>query len=74
MHDLQIERIENRKQHYLVAFLDGLQAKLNVLRELQSASGEEFSVLMHVEGLVVSLLIESYFLHQNQPVTWRDHD
>jgi hypothetical protein len=29
----------------IVAYLDGLQAKVNVLRELQSASGEELSAL-----------------------------
>jgi len=30
----------------IVVYLDGLQAKVNVLRELQSTSGEELSVLM----------------------------
>jgi type I restriction enzyme, S subunit len=34
------------KQRRIVAYLDGLQAKVNVLRELQSASGEELSALM----------------------------
>jgi hypothetical protein len=33
-------------QHYLVAYLDGLLAKVNTLRELQSASGEELSALL----------------------------
>ena len=30
----------------IVAYLDGLQAKVNALRELQSASGDELSALM----------------------------
>jgi len=34
------------EQRRIVAYLDGLQAKVNALRELQSASGEELSVLM----------------------------
>jgi type I restriction enzyme S subunit len=33
-------------QRRVVAYLDGLQAKVNVLQELQSASGEELSALM----------------------------
>jgi len=36
-----------QKKHYrIVAYLDGLQAKVNTLRELQSATGEELSALM----------------------------
>ena len=31
---------------HIVVYLDGLQAKINALRELQSASGEELSALM----------------------------
>jgi type I restriction enzyme, S subunit len=34
------------EQRRIVAYLDGLQAKVNALRELQSASGEELSALM----------------------------
>lgn len=34
------------EQRRMVAYLDGLQAKVNALRELQSASGEELSALM----------------------------
>jgi len=34
------------EQRRIVAYLDGLQAKVHVLRELQSAGGEELSVLM----------------------------
>ena len=34
------------EQWRIVAYLDGLQAKVNGLRELQSASGEELSALM----------------------------
>ena len=34
------------EQRRIVAYLDGLQSKVNALRELQSASGEELSVLM----------------------------
>jgi len=34
------------KQRRIVAYLDGLQAKVNALRGLQSASGEELSALM----------------------------
>ena len=34
------------KQRRIVAYLDGLQAKVNALRELQSTSGEELSALM----------------------------
>jgi len=30
----------------MIAYLDGLQAKVNVMRELQSAGGEELSALM----------------------------
>ncbi|MEO7838051.1 MAG: restriction endonuclease subunit S, partial [Anaerolineales bacterium] len=34
------------EQQRIVAYLDGLQAKVNALRELQSAGGEELSALM----------------------------
>ncbi len=34
------------EQRQMVAYLDGLQAKVNALRELQSTSGEELSALM----------------------------
>ncbi|HEX2998197.1 MAG TPA: hypothetical protein VHP14_25455 [Anaerolineales bacterium] len=34
------------EQRCIVAYLDGLQAKVNALRELQSTSGEELSALM----------------------------
>jgi hypothetical protein len=34
------------KQCYPVAFQDGLETKFNVLRALQSASGEALSALM----------------------------
>jgi type I restriction enzyme, S subunit len=34
------------EQRRIVAYLDGLQAKVSALRELQSASGEELSALM----------------------------
>jgi len=34
------------EQRRIVAYLDGLQAKVNALRELQSASGEELSALL----------------------------
>ena len=34
------------EQRRIVAYLDGLQAKVNAVRELQSASGEELSALM----------------------------
>jgi type I restriction enzyme, S subunit len=34
------------EQRRIVTYLDGLQAKVNALRELQSASGEELSALM----------------------------
>ena len=34
------------EQRRIVAYLDGLQAKVNALRELQSKSGEELSALM----------------------------
>ena len=34
------------KQRRIVAYLDGLQAKVNALQELQSASREELSALM----------------------------
>ncbi len=34
------------EQRRIVAYLDGLQAKVNALRELQSARGEELSALM----------------------------
>ena len=36
----------NSEKRRIVAYLDGLQAMVNVLRELQSASGEELSALM----------------------------
>jgi type I restriction enzyme S subunit len=35
----------NNQQH-IIPYLDGLQAKVNALRELQSVSGEELSALM----------------------------
>jgi len=35
-----------RRQQNIVAYLDGLQAKVNALREVQSASREELSALM----------------------------
>ncbi len=34
------------EQRHIVAYLDGVQAKVNALREYQSASGEELSALM----------------------------
>jgi type I restriction enzyme, S subunit len=34
------------EQRRTVAYLDGLQPKVNALRELQSAGGEELSALM----------------------------
>ena len=34
------------EQQRIVAYLDGLQAKVNALRELQSVSGEALSALM----------------------------
>jgi type I restriction enzyme S subunit len=34
------------EQRRIVAYLDGLQAKINALRELQFASGKELSALM----------------------------
>jgi type I restriction enzyme S subunit len=34
------------EQQRIVAYLDGLQVKVNALRESQSASGEELSALM----------------------------
>jgi type I restriction enzyme S subunit len=34
------------EQWHNLAYLDGSQAKVNALRELQSASGEELSALM----------------------------
>jgi type I restriction enzyme S subunit len=34
------------EQRRIVAYLDGLQAKVNALRQLQSAGGEELSALM----------------------------
>ena len=34
------------EQRDILAYLDGLQAKVNGLRELQSAGGEELSALM----------------------------
>jgi len=34
------------EQRRIVAYLDGLQVKVNALRELQSASGEELSALL----------------------------
>jgi type I restriction enzyme, S subunit len=34
------------EQHRIDTCLDGLQAKVNALRESQSASGEELSALM----------------------------
>ena len=39
-----IDKFYNR--YLIVAYLDGLQAKVNALRELQSTSGEELSALM----------------------------
>jgi hypothetical protein len=34
------------KQRHIIAYLDGLQPKVNALRVLQSTSGEELSALM----------------------------
>ena len=34
------------EQRRIIAYLDGLQAKVNALRDLQSTSGEELSALM----------------------------
>lgn len=34
------------EQRRIVAYLDGLQAKVNALRELQSTGGEELSALL----------------------------
>ena len=38
--------MKSDEQQRIVVYLDGLQAKVNALRELQSASGEELSALM----------------------------
>jgi type I restriction enzyme, S subunit len=35
-----------QEQHQVVAYLDGLQAKVNALRELQAESGKELPALM----------------------------
>ncbi len=35
-----------KKHYWTVAYLDGLQAKVNALRGLQSASGEELDALL----------------------------
>jgi type I restriction enzyme, S subunit len=34
------------EEYRIIAYLDDLQAKVNALRELQSAGGEELSALM----------------------------
>jgi type I restriction enzyme S subunit len=44
--ELKVPCIPLDEQRRIVAYLDGLQAKVNVIRELQSASGEELSALM----------------------------
>jgi type I restriction enzyme S subunit len=41
-----IQLFSRDEQRRIVAYLDGLQAKINALRELQSTSGEELSALM----------------------------
>ena len=38
--------MQKHSDEALVAYLDGLQAKVNALRELQSVTGEELSALM----------------------------
>jgi type I restriction enzyme, S subunit len=40
------ESISLEVQRRIIAYLDGLQAKVNVLRELQAESGKELSALM----------------------------
>jgi len=39
-------KLQIDQQRRIVAYLDGLQSKVNAVRELQSASGEELSALM----------------------------
>jgi type I restriction enzyme S subunit len=46
LENLLVPDIPLDDQRRIVAYLDGLQAKVNALRELQSASGEELSALM----------------------------
>ena len=38
--------MSNNEQRRIVAYLDGLQAKVNALKELQVKGGEELSALM----------------------------
>ena len=47
------------EQCRIVAYLDGLQAKVNSLRELQSASGEELSPPFHYGDASESALLPS---------------
>jgi hypothetical protein len=47
------------EQRRIVAYLDGLQAKVHVLRELQSASGEELR-LFFGRTLMPSILDKTF--------------
>jgi type I restriction enzyme S subunit len=43
---MRFSQMKNNRMCHIVAYLDGLQAKVNALWALQSASGEELSALM----------------------------
>jgi hypothetical protein len=49
--------IRRNEQRRIVAYLDGLQAKVNALRELQSTSGEE---LRRSRTLMASVLDKAF--------------
>jgi hypothetical protein len=49
------------EQRRIVAYLEGLQAKFNALRELQSASGEELSALSPSGRFAVPSVLDRAF-------------
>jgi hypothetical protein len=57
MREKKIQKIN--EQRYIVACLDGLQVKVNALRELQSASEEELSPSLRFGDAMQSALMPS---------------
>jgi hypothetical protein len=56
---LKILKIARRVGRCIIAYLDGLQAKVNALRELQSASGEELRP--YFGGTLVPSILDQAF-------------
>ena len=49
------------EQRRIVAYVDGLQAKVNALRELRSASGEELSLQDAAQSAMMPSVLDKAF-------------